>query len=398
MNVIHLLPALEQGGVESVVCDLVRCFRIQVPGSGFQVESVVVSKGGRLVARVEQAGGRHIALDLKSKNPLTYFSRALRLRAVLCAEKPDLVCVHSRVPAWLFVGARAIDSLLKPSNSQTFKLSNIPWITYAHGANSVSRYSEVMTKGDRVIVPSEFLAGYLKANYKITDEKIRVVPNPVDTERFDPAKLDAAFIAEKRREWGIREGDFVQMAIGRITPVKGLEGLIRAVSASRRDADGTVGRLFDSVPSPSSATGAGKSDKLVIVGSADKHHRKYLESLRRLASTVRVRPTTNYQLPTTNSSVVFAGPQDKIPECIAIADEIVSGNTTKPETFGLSVVEAYAMNKPVRLARRFGGAAEVMDAVERSGCATTREAVLKLYGKDLFARRTLAVYREVCRA
>ena len=349
MKVVHLLPALEQGGVESVVCDLVRAL---------PCESVVVSKGGRLVKRVEAAGGRHVALDLKSKNPLTYFTRAWKLRKVLRAEKPDLVCVHSRVPAWLFVWAN--------------RPLGLKWISYAHGANSVSRYSEVMTKGDLVAVPSKFLADYLKANYKITDERIRVIPNPLDTERFDPAKLDQAFIAEKRREWGIREGDRVLMAVGRITPVKGLEGLIEEVM-SQTSGEGTVSPL-----------------RLVIVGGADKHHQKYLESLKKLASAVHLHPSP--------SPVVFAGAQEKIPECIATADEIVSGNVTKPETFGLSVVEAYAMNRPVRAVRRFGGVAEVMDAVERAGCATLREAVLKLYGLDAFAERTTAVYREACRA
>ena len=239
MKVVHLLPALEQGGVESVVCDLVRAL---------PCESVVVSKGGRLVKRVEAAGGRHVALDLKSKNPLTYFTRAWKLRKVLRAEKPDLVCVHSRVPAWLFVWAN--------------RPLGLKWISYAHGANSVSRYSEVMTKGDLVVVPSKFLADYLKANYGIADEKIRIIPNPVDTERFDPAKLDQTFIAEKRHEWGIREGDRVSMAVGRITPVKGLEGLIRESQVSGL--------------------------KLVIVGGADKHHQKYLESLKKLASAVHL--------------------------------------------------------------------------------------------------------------
>ena len=349
MKVVHLLPALEQGGVESVVCDLVRA----LPA----VESVVVSKGGRLVARIAAAGGRHVALDLKSKNPLTYFARARKLREVLRAEKPDLVCVHSRVPAWLFVWAN--------------RPLGLKWISYAHGANSVSRYSEVMTKGDLVVVPSKFLADYLKANYRITDEKIRIVPNPVDTERFDPANLDQAFIAEKRREWGIREGDRVSMAVGRITPVKGLEGLIREFQVSGLN---------------SQVSGL----RLVIVGGADKHHQRYLESLKKLASAVHLHLSP--------SPVVFAGAQEKIPECIAIADEIVSGNVTKPETFGLSVVEAYAMNRPVRVARRFGGVAEVMDAVEQAGCATLRESVLKLYGLDAFAERTTAVYREACRA
>ena len=339
---------MEQGGVETVVCDLVKALGTW--------ESVVVSKGGRLVERVEAAGGRHIALDLKSKNPLTYFRRAGKLRRLLRTEKPDVVCVHSRVPAWLFVWAN--------------RKLGLKWISYAHGANSVSRYSEVMTKGDLTITPSRFLADFLKENYGLPESKIRIVPNAVDTERFDPANLDTAFVEQKRREWGIGPDDHVTMAIGRITPVKGLEGLIREfASASGKE---------NSLP----------LRKLVIVGGADKHHQKYLESLKALASSLIPHPST----------IIFAGPQAKIPECLAIADEVVSANVTKPETFGLSVVEAYAMNKPVRVARRFGGVAEVMDAVEKAGCATLREAVRKLYGIDGYAARTQAVYRQLLTA
>ena len=376
MKVVHLLPALEQGGVETVVCDLVREFGSNVgirkyenAGNGEnggmgKWESVVVSKGGRLVRNVEAAGGRHIALDLKSKNPLTYFTRAWRLRRILRKEKPDLVCVHSRVPAWLYVGVRKINSIIRLFDNS---IISPPWISYAHGANSVSRYSEVMTKGDLVIVPSRVLAEYLKANYRTPEGKIRVIPNAVDTKRFDPENLDQAFIAEKRREWGIREGERVLMAIGRITPVKGLEELIRNFARSvAEDRDSTA-----------------CSRKLVIVGGADKHHQKYLESLKALSSSLIPDP----------SSLIFAGQQAKIPECISITDEIVSANTTKPETFGLSVIEAYAMNKPVR-AKRFGGVAEVMEAVERAGKPTLREAVIALYGQDLQAERTLAAYRE----
>ena len=212
-----------------------------------------------------------------------------------------------------------------------------------------------MTKGDLIITPSRFLADYLKVNYGIPEAKLRVIPNAVDTERFNPENLDRSFVAEKKREWGIRDGDRVVMTIGRITPVKGLEKLIREF----------------------------KGGKLIIVGGADKHHQKYLQDLKNLASTVHLSP----------SPVVFAGQQAKIPECISIADEIVSANTTKPETFGLSVIEAYAMNKPVR-AKRFGGVAEVMEAVEKAGKPTLREAVISLYAPRLQAARTLAVYAE----
>ena len=365
MKVVHLLPALEQGGVETVVCDLVKALGNNVGmweygtegnaknGEMGKWESVVLSKGGRLVARIEAAGGRHVALDLKSKNPLTYFIRVWRLRRILRAERPDLVCVHSRVPAWLYVGARRIDPAI----------ASVPWISYAHGANSVSRYSAVMTKGDLVVTPSRFLADFLKANYGTDESKIRVIPNAVDAVRFDPENLDRTFVDEKRRAWGIREGDHVTMAIGRITPVKGLDGLIREFAKSAAENPGR---------------------KLVIVGGADKHHAKYLASLKELAASL--------------ASVVFAGPQEKIPECISIADEIVSANVTKPESFGLSIVEAYAMNRPVRVARRFGGAAEVMDAVEKSGKPTLRDAVLDLYGFDRWADRTRRVYREATEA
>ena len=346
MKVVHLLPALEQGGVETVVCDLVRI----LAGAGWEV--VVVSSGGRLVERVERNGGRHIALDLKSKNPLTYFGRAYRLRRILRDERPDLVCAHSRVPAWLFVWAN--------------RALGLKWMTYAHGANSVSRYSAVMTRGDLVVAPSRFLADYLKRNYGTPDGKMRIVPNHVDTSRFDPGRLDESFVAEKRREWNIREGDHVQMAIGRITPLKGLDGLIRSFAARAKDDD---------------------RERLVIVGGADRRHVRHLDSLKALAASL---------VPERDPpAVIFAGPQEKIPECISIADEIVSANTAKPETFGLSVAEAYAMNKPVAVARRFGGVAEVMDAVEGAGCASTREAVEKLYGAEAFAERTLAVYREL---
>ena len=356
MKVIHLLPALEQGGVETVVCDLVRelgsnveMWKYANAGNGEnggmgKWESVVVSRGGRLVKNVEAAGGRHVALDLKSKNPLTYFWRVWKLHRILRRERPDLVCAQSRVPAWIYVGVRNLDSIIRLFDDSAI---SPPWITYAHGANSVSRYSAVMTRGDLVITPSRFLADYLKANYGTPESKIRVIPNAVDATRFDPDSLDRAFIAEKRREWGIREGDRVVMAIGRITPVKGLEALIRNFARSVAEGrDSTV-----------------CSRKLVIVGGADKHHKRYFETLKKLASTVHLHLSP--------SPIIFAGPQKKIPECISIADEIVSANTTKPETFGLSVIEAYAMNKPVR-AKRFGGVAEVMEAVERAGKPTLR--------------------------
>lgn len=345
MRVVHLLPALEQGGVESVVLNLNRA----LVRAG--CESIVISRGGKLVRTIEADGGVHHRLELKSKNPLTYFSRAWKLRRVLKSIKPDLVCVHSRVPAWLFVWAN--------------RGLGLKWISYAHGANSVSRYSAVMTKGDLVVSPSKFLSDYLLDNYGKSDttlaSRLRVIPNCVDLKKFDPSAIDAKTVAKLREEWGVKEGERVVMSVGRITKLKGFDAVMR-----------------DFAENP--------QGKLVIVGGADKDKLELLSSLKTLADELKI-----------SDRVVFAGALSCVPECLSIATEVVSGNVTKPESFGLSVIEAYAMGKSVRCLRRFGGTAEVMDAVSASGETDLRTAVSRLYGFDRFAETTLALYRELTR-
>ncbi len=414
MTVVHLVPAMEQGGVETVVCDLNRA----LVRAGWR--SVVISKGGRLVERIRADGGEHVALDLKAKNPLTALARAWKLRHALreiaggdgqdaqdredAQDKGDardarqglLVCAHSRVPAWLFVLARKLDSMIRRFSHSLIRpfddsiISSLPFITYAHGANSVSRYSAVMTKGDRIITPSQFLADYLVANYggmrkdaqdkKDAEDagdlrgKIRVVHPAVDFARFDPAKVDAGVVADLRRAWGLAAGDCVVMAVGRLTPLKGFDHLIRDLACSL---DVTPDAAWgDVLRAPQT--------KLVIVGGADRRHRAYEAELKALAASLGVA-----------DRVVFAGLQERIPECLSLADVVVSGNVTKPESFGLSVAEALAINRPVRLLRRFGGAAEILDAVAAARRPTRREGVRALCDFDIMSRKTQAVYKEL---
>ena len=347
---------MEQGGVESVVLALSR----NLVRAGH--ESIVVSRGGRLVETLERDGARHVAMDLKSKNPLTSFARAAALRRFLksVASPETLVCAHSRVPAWLFVMAN--------------RSLGLPWITYAHGANSVSFYSAVMTRGDLVVAPSRFLADFLIENYGAKrgagslDRRIRVIPNSVDLDRFDPAAVDPSAIAKIRAEWRIEKGDHVTMSIGRITPLKGFDAVIRDFSG-----------LVAKGPPPGFSR-----RRLVIVGAALDGKEGLLRELKALAANTCPR-----------DSVVFAGGRTDIPECLSLADEVVSGNVVKPESFGLSVAEALAMEKPVRLLRKFGGAAEVLDSVASFHGGSTRDAVRSLYGSETMIGKTLAAYEEV---
>lgn len=363
MKALQLVPAMEQGGVERYATVLNRI----LTDAGW--ENITISRGGRLEAELVRDGGRVLRLDLKSKNPLTALLRAQALRRILKRERPDVVCAHSRVPAWLFrLAARGL---------------GIRWITFAHGANSVSRYSAVMVAGDRVMCPSSFVAAYLKKAYAVPASKVRVVPHAMDAERFDPARIDHAAVAALRSEWGLVPGAPVVMSIGRITRVKGLETLLDAFASVR-------------VTQPTA--------RLVIVGGADANKLDYLDSLRE-----RVR------LLGLGDAVVFAGSRNQIPECLSIADVVVASNTVKPESFGLVMVEALAMGRPV-VAKAFGGALDIVrdgrDGVLVAGAspaefagailralelprAALRADVLERFDYGIMCRDTLAVYEEL---
>lgn len=303
MRLLQLVPALEQGGVERGVVELNRAFVAR----GW--ENHVVSAGGRLTEQIAADGGVIHTLNIKSKNPLTYFWRTKKLRALLKAVKPDVVCAHSRVPAWLFVAAN--------------RELNIPWISFAHGANSISRYSRVMTMGDLVVTPSQYVADYLQSAYGTPKEKIRVIPRAIEASRFAPSKLDEAFVEEKCREWDA-DSFYVVMALGRITQLKGYDVLIRAMSLLPDDM------------------------KLIIVGEAETKRRGVEAELKKLAAELEV-----------DDRVIFAGNQSKVAECLSLADVVVSSNVKKPEAFGRSMAEALAMDRPV-VARAFGGALDVV--------------------------------------
>ncbi len=320
MKIVQLVPAMEQGGVERGVVEMNRA----IVARGW--ENVVVAKNGRLLDEIEQDGGRVVRLDVKSKNPLTALWRARQLRKLLEREKPDVVNAHSRVPAWLFVLAN--------------RKLRIPWISFAHGANSISAYSKVMTYGTVTVTPSRYIADYLKAAYGLKEEKIRVIPRAIDRDRFDPAKLDREFLEAKKLDWRT-EGRKVVMGVGRITQLKGYDTLIKATAILKR-----------TIP----------SIRTVIVGEAEALRKDVEENLRALVKELGL-----------EDAVVFAGNQRKVAECLSLADVVVSANTKKPEAFGRSMAEALAMNKPV-VATAFGGALDIVESGKNGMLVPVEEA------------------------
>ena len=364
MHIVQLLPELNEGGVERGVVELSREFVRR------GVTSTVISRGGRLAPEIEAAGGRHVALDVCSKNLLTVPARARRLRQALAELHPDIVHVRSRLPAWLL---RAANRGLR-----------LPVVATVHGFNSVSPYSRIMTRADRVICVSHAVKAYIQAHYATPEARVRVIHRGVDPAAFDPGRLDAAFVESFRREQGLA-GRFVVTSVGRVTPLKDYETFIRAVAAVRRDLPNVLG---------------------VIVGGVRADRRGYDARLRALVAELGVA-----------DAIRFAGSQARVAEIYHLSDVVVSCSR-KPESFGRSLVEALAMETPV-IATRHGGAVEIVREgvdgllfapgdvpalaaglleVGRGSFANLRRDALARFSLESMVARTLEVYREVLEA
>lgn len=293
MRIVQLLPALNEGGVERGVVELNREFVAR------GLQSIVISAGGRLVPRLVMDGGRHLQLDIASKNPLTAPWRAWHLRRLLNRLEPSIIHARSRVPAWLAVWAN--------------RGPRRPFVTTVHGLNSVNPYSRVMTYGDRVICVSEVVAAYVQEHYRVPGEKIRVIQRGVDWRVFDPAKVDLEFIRQFRAQYKL-EGRKVALSVGRITWLKDYESFMDAIGLGRKSHPELVG---------------------VIVGGIAPGKEHYGEELRQRAAARGL-----------GEHIIFAGSQTRMPELYALADVVVNVSL-KMGNVGRTVAEGLAMNTPV---------------------------------------------------
>jgi len=358
MKIVQLLPELNEGGVERGTMELSR----ELVKLGH--ESIVISAGGKLVEQIEKDGGKHILFDVCSKNPLTAPQRIWQLKKVLKSLNPDIVHARSRVPAWLTYLAN--------------KKLNFPFVTTVHGFNSISFYSKIMTKGNRVICVSAAIKSYIQKHYQTFEEKITVIPRGIDLVKFNPENMDVVWIEDFKKKYTLND-KFIVTSVGRITQLKDLETFISAMAVLQKKRTNSIG---------------------LIVGGVREDKKDYFESLKNLVQKLHL-----------ENNIIFTGSQDKVAEIYALSDVVVS-SSKKPESFGRSVAEALAMDTPV-IATEHGGVLDIIkagkngyfysvedsiglvDAIEKSNKLKFDgyAYISKYFSLEQMVKKTLKVYR-----
>jgi glycosyltransferase involved in cell wall biosynthesis len=341
LTVAQLLPALDSGGVERSTLEIAEA----LTGAGHR--ALVVSAGGRLVPRLRALGGEHVALDVGRKSLLTV-RHVGALRALLRRERVDIVHVRSRLPAWV---ARLA---LRGMGDAAPRL-----VSTVHGLNSPSRYSAVMTRGERVICVSDTVREYVLRHYPQTDPgRLRVIPRGIDPAVFPPAPCPdpgaRAWAAGQHPELA---GDGPLLLLpGRGTRLKGHADALHLLARLR--ADGTDARLW-------------------LPGARQAGREAYIAEMEREAAGLGLAGV-----------VAFTAPTDAIARAYAASD-LVLQLSRKPEAFGRTVVEALSCARPV-LGWAHGGVGELLRELQPVGAAPPFDPDALLAGAHALLARPVA--------
>ncbi len=322
LTVVQLLPALDAGGVERSTLEIAEA----LVRDGHR--AIVVSKGGRMLSQLRATGAEHITLDIGRKSLWT-FRHVPALRRLFTEVEADIVHARSRLPARL--GWHAL---------QGMRRQRPHFMTTAHGLNSPSRYSAIMTRGERVVCVSNVVRDHLLRHYPETDPgRLRVIPRGIDPLQFPrspaPDRAARARVAEQHPQLG-GDGPLLLMP-GRGTRLKG-----------HADALALLGEL----------RAGGLDARLWMPGARDPQRARYVEELQ-----VQARATGVADALAITASI------DKIVDAYAACD-LVLQLSRKPEAFGRTVIEALAVGRPV-VGWAHGGVGELLAELQPEGMVAT---------------------------
>ena len=326
LTVVQLLPALHSGGVERSTLEIADA----LVRAGHR--AIVVSAGGRLVPQLEAGGAEHVALDIGRKS-LSTFRHIRPLRALFAQTGADIVHARSRLPAWIGrLALRGVPAQARPH-----------FMTTVHGLNSPSRYSAIMTRGERVICVSDTVRAYVLRHYPATDPAtLRTIPRGIDPTAFPPApRPDPAARVRIAALHPALAGDGPLLLLpGRGTRLKGHADALALLGALR--ANGLDARLW-------------------MPGAREPGREQYIADLEAEAARGGFAQALAITPPTAAIAEAYA------------ASDLVLQVSRKPEAFGRTVIEALSVGRPV-LGWAHGGVGELLRELLPAGAVAPFDA------------------------
>jgi glycosyltransferase involved in cell wall biosynthesis len=318
LSVVQVLPALEMGGVERGTLEVAR--RLVQEGH----RSIVISAGGRLVEQLQAEGSTHLAWDVGAKRIAT-LRWIPKLRHFLREQRPDILHLRSRLPAWIAYRAwKGLPPAERPA-----------LVTTVHGFYTPGWYSSVMMRGERIIAISEAVRAHVLQHYPwVEATRIRVIHRGVDPAVFPhaytpPAEWLQAWCAQRPHI----QGKYILTLPARLSRWKGQEDFIAIIAALRQKGLPVHG---------------------LLVGGTHPRKRHYETELR-----------AQIEAQGLSDSITLLGHRGDLREIMAMSDVVLS-LSRDPEAFGRVSLEALSLGKPV-VAYDHGGVGEQLAVILPEG-------------------------------
>lgn len=376
LRILQVLPALQSGGVERGTIDLAAFLHEKghIP--------FVASKGGGLCDILDEKKIKHFSFNLASKNPISIFKNAFRLKNIIKANKLDLIHARSRAPAW--------------SAYLAAKMTGVPFVTTFHGTYNFQEtflgrfkkaYNSVMARGEGVIAISQFIQDHVLAHYpqNLKPNALSLINRGVDLKAFSRTAVLEERVKDLKKQWCLTNKHKIVLIPGRLTRWKGQGVVLKALESL--------------VP---------KNPHLicVFIGS-DQGRRAYTQELKEYMKEASL-----------EDNVRFVDHVSDMPAAYCVGDLVVHASTD-PEAFGRVIIEAQAMEVPI-IASNLGAPAQTIESgktglLHKAGDAEdlaekiryamgedcrsfTKKAlahVQKNYSDQLMFEKTIAVYERV---
>ena len=312
MNILILANHFNAGGISSYVLNLARGLTLR----GHKV--FIGSGGGDWVGRLEEYNVSHIHVPIKTKSIISpkLFLAYFVLKKVIKKERIDIIHSQTRV-----------SSVLASWLSQ--KMS-VPFVSTAHGFYRRRWGRKIFPLWGRLVIAiSNAVKQHLIEDFRLEEDKIRLVHNGIDINKYraSPPKADPCPTAGRRAplaegigcqdvriKYGLGAGP-VAGIIARLSEVKGHKYLIKAMK-----------RVIEEIPDA----------QLLSIG--DGKIKKDLEALAR-----------NLKL---EERIIFVPAVSDTSEAFSIMDVFVMPSLQ--EGLGLSIMEAMRAGVPV-VASSVGG-------------------------------------------
>ncbi|MEU5687849.1 glycosyltransferase [Streptomyces venezuelae] len=322
MRVLHIITGLGVGGAEQQL-------RLTLRHLPTECDVVALTNAGTVAQGIAADGTRVTDLGMSGNRDVAALPRLVR---IIRSGRYDVVhthlyraCLYGRIAARM-AGVRAV-----VATEHSLGDSQMEGRPLTAGVRALYLAGERL---GRVTVAVSPAVGARLHRWGVPRQRIRVVPNGIEVERF---RFDPASRARTRQHLQLPAGAFVVGGVGRLAAGKRFDVLLRAAA-----------QLPDDVV-------------VVLVGSGPEE-----PGLRRLAHRLGLDGRVRFVGESTHehNAGAAAGAPD-LPSLLSAMDALAS--PSPEEAFGLALVEGLASGLPVLYASC--PAVEGLDAAERAGAA-----------------------------